>query len=151
MAVPLASRFPAEDRMPDRLNARAGGRGDEGIQYAAEGYRQRLGQSGVTSSMSRRGDCLDNAPMESFFHTLKTKRVHHRVYTRISRSIRSRSFSWRRRAFSPGRTVRRAPEPARPRGEAHVVADHGRGEPAGNGGGCETTPFHRTHEALRGV
>jgi len=30
--------------------------------------------------MSRKGDCLDNAPMESFFHSLKTKRVHHRIY-----------------------------------------------------------------------
>ena len=30
--------------------------------------------------MSRKGDCLDNAPMESFFHSLKTERVHHRIY-----------------------------------------------------------------------
>jgi transposase InsO family protein len=30
--------------------------------------------------MSRRGNCLDNAPMESFFHTLKVERIHHRVY-----------------------------------------------------------------------
>ena len=30
--------------------------------------------------MSREGDCWDNAPMESFFHTLKIERVHHRVY-----------------------------------------------------------------------
>jgi hypothetical protein len=29
---------------------------------------------------SRKGDCLDNAPMESFFHSLKTERVHHRIY-----------------------------------------------------------------------
>lgn len=53
---------------------------DRGIQYAAEAYRQRLARSGITPSMSRRGDCLDNAPMESFFHTLKTERVHHRIY-----------------------------------------------------------------------
>ena len=32
------------------------------------------------ASMSRKGDCLDNAPMESFFHTLKTELVHHRKY-----------------------------------------------------------------------
>lgn len=31
--------------------------------------------------MSRKGDCWDNAPMESVFHTLKTERAHHRVYT----------------------------------------------------------------------
>jgi putative transposase len=30
--------------------------------------------------MSRKGDCYDNAPMESFFHTLKTELVHHRQY-----------------------------------------------------------------------
>jgi putative transposase len=30
--------------------------------------------------MSHKGDCLDNAPMESFFHSLKTERVHHRIY-----------------------------------------------------------------------
>ena len=53
---------------------------DRGIQYAAEAYRQCLVRSAITPSMSRRGDCLDNAPMESFFHTLKVERVHHRVY-----------------------------------------------------------------------
>ena len=53
---------------------------DRGIQYAAEAYRSALVRSGITPSMSRKGDCWDNAPMESFFHTLKTERVHHRVY-----------------------------------------------------------------------
>jgi len=53
---------------------------DRGIQYAAGSYRQVLAQSGISPSMSRKGNCWDNAPMESFFHTLKTERVHHRVY-----------------------------------------------------------------------
>ncbi len=53
---------------------------DRGIQYAAEAYRSALARSGITPSMSRKGDCWDNAPMESFFHTLKVERVHHRVY-----------------------------------------------------------------------
>lgn len=53
---------------------------DRGIQYAAEAYRRVLAGFGITPSMSRKGDCLDNAPMESFFHTLKTERVHHRIY-----------------------------------------------------------------------
>ena len=53
---------------------------DRGIQYAAEAYRSALARSGITPSMSRKGDCWDNAPMESFFHTLKTERVHHRAY-----------------------------------------------------------------------
>src|SRR6516162_2828009 len=47
---------------------------------AAEPYRLALARSAITPSMSRKGDCLDNAPMESFFHSLKTERVHHRIY-----------------------------------------------------------------------
>ena len=42
---------------------------DRGNQYAAEPYRLALARSGITPSMSRKGDCLDNAPMESFFHS----------------------------------------------------------------------------------
>lgn len=53
---------------------------DRGVQYAADVYRQALAAAGITPSMSRKGNCLDNAPMESFFHTLKVERVHHRVY-----------------------------------------------------------------------
>jgi putative transposase len=36
--------------------------------------------AGFKASMSRKGDCYDNAPMESFFHTLKTELIHHRQY-----------------------------------------------------------------------
>jgi putative transposase len=50
---------------------------DRGVQYAAEPYRQVLERHGITQSMSRRGNCLDNAPMESFFASLKTEQVHH--------------------------------------------------------------------------
>jgi hypothetical protein len=53
---------------------------DRGIQYATDEYRQALAAAAITPSMSRKGNCLDNAPMESFFHTLKVERVHHRVY-----------------------------------------------------------------------
>jgi putative transposase len=42
---------------------------DRGTQYPAEPYRLALARSGITPSMSRKGDCLDNAPMESFFHS----------------------------------------------------------------------------------
>lgn len=52
----------------------------ESAQYASEAYRGALATAGITPSMSRKGDCWDNAPMESFFHTLKTERVHHRLY-----------------------------------------------------------------------
>jgi transposase InsO family protein len=67
------------DRQPQRDDALIH-HSDRGIQYAAEAYRSALARSGITPSMSRKGDCWDNAPMESFFHTLKTERVHHRVY-----------------------------------------------------------------------
>src|SRR5689334_25342143 len=49
----------------------------EPAQYAAEPYRQVLGRYGIEQSMSRRGNCLDNAPMESFFASLKKEHVHH--------------------------------------------------------------------------
>jgi transposase InsO family protein len=48
-----------------------------GVQYAAEPYRQVLERHGIRRSMSRRGNCLDNAPMESFFASLKKEHVHH--------------------------------------------------------------------------
>ena len=50
---------------------------DRGVQYAAEPYRKVLGLQGIKQSMSRRGNCLDNAPMESFFASLKKEHVHH--------------------------------------------------------------------------
>ena len=53
---------------------------DRGVQYASTDYRQSLQAAGLRPSMSRKADCYDNAPMESFFHTLKTELVHHREY-----------------------------------------------------------------------
>ena len=53
---------------------------DRGSQYAAGGYRQVLDAANLVQSMSRKGNCWDNAPMESFFHTLKTELVHHAAY-----------------------------------------------------------------------
>ena len=49
---------------------------DRGVQYASGPYRAMLARHGLVQSMSRKGDCLDNAPMESFFGTLKTELVH---------------------------------------------------------------------------
>src|ERR671916_3481763 len=45
-------------------------------QYASEPYRAVLERHGITQSMSRRGNCLDDAPMESFFASLETEHVH---------------------------------------------------------------------------
>jgi putative transposase len=53
---------------------------DRGIQYACGDYRAALDRAEITASMSRRANPLDNAPMESFFHTLKTELVHHGTY-----------------------------------------------------------------------
>jgi transposase InsO family protein len=46
---------------------------DQGSQYASEDYQRALDARGITCSMSRRGDCYDNAAMESWFGTLKTE------------------------------------------------------------------------------
>jgi transposase InsO family protein len=48
---------------------------DRGSQYAAAGYRSKLDEAGIACSMSRKGDCWDNAAMESFFSTMKTELV----------------------------------------------------------------------------
>jgi putative transposase len=51
---------------------------DRGSQYAAQAYRKQLAGMGARPSMSRTACCYDNAPMESFFHTLKVELVHQR-------------------------------------------------------------------------
>ena len=50
---------------------------DRGVQYAAEPCRHVLARHGIKPSMSRRGNGLDNAPMESFFASLKKEQIHH--------------------------------------------------------------------------
>lgn len=53
---------------------------DRGSQYASESFRSRLAKHRVIQSMSRRGNCYDNAPMESFFKSYKTEEVQDIVY-----------------------------------------------------------------------
>jgi transposase InsO family protein len=53
---------------------------DRGSQYASAHYQRLLERHGITCSMSRRGDCWDKAPMESFFASLKKELVHHEDY-----------------------------------------------------------------------
>lgn len=53
---------------------------DQGSQYAASDYQALLAKNGIQCSMSRKGNCWDNAVAESFFHTLKTELVHHEDY-----------------------------------------------------------------------
>ncbi len=53
---------------------------DQGSQYKAKGYQKRLRDLMITCSMSRKGECHDNAVAESFFHSLKTELVCEQVY-----------------------------------------------------------------------
>jgi len=61
---------------------------DRGVQYPAADYRRAMQSHGFRVSMSRKADCYDNAPMESFFHTLKTELVHHRRYATRAEATR---------------------------------------------------------------
>jgi putative transposase len=67
----LRSRKPAGDLIHHS---------DRGVQYASGDYARLLQKHGVQASMSRKGDCYDNAVMESFWGTLKTELVHHMEY-----------------------------------------------------------------------
>lgn len=53
---------------------------DRGSQYASDLYQKTIKDHDFICSMSRKGNCWDNAPSESFFHTLKTELTHHRRY-----------------------------------------------------------------------
>ena len=53
---------------------------DRGSQYASHAMRDKLARYAMTASMSRKGDCWDNAPSESFFNSLKNERVHGTTY-----------------------------------------------------------------------
>jgi len=68
-----ALEMAVQRRLPDEeLLAHS----DRGSQYASEHYQRLLGRHSITCSMSRRADCWDNAPMESFFASLKKELVH---------------------------------------------------------------------------
>jgi transposase InsO family protein len=66
---------------------------DQGVQYASAAYRQRLAQAGVVPSMSRRGNCYDNALMESFWSTLKRGLIHPRNFTTRAEA-KAAIFEW---------------------------------------------------------
>jgi putative transposase len=66
---------------------------DRGVQYAAHDYQRVLGEHGITCSMSRKGNCWDNACVESFFRTLKVERVYHRRY-RTREEAKQDVFQW---------------------------------------------------------
>jgi putative transposase len=53
---------------------------DQGSQYSSEDFQRLLAAEGISCSMSRRGDCWDNSPVESFFASLKKERVHRKIF-----------------------------------------------------------------------
>jgi len=62
---------------------------DRGSQYASYEHKDLLKQYGIVQSMSRKGNCHDNAVAESFFHTLKTELTHHKIYHTKQQAKRS--------------------------------------------------------------
>ena len=66
---------------------------DRGVQYACGPYRKILDRHGIKASMSRKGDGYDNAPMESFFSSLKTELVH-RTQFRTRREAKAALFDY---------------------------------------------------------
>jgi putative transposase len=66
---------------------------DRGVQYACQLYRELLDSHGITPSMSRSGNCYDNAVAESFFGTLKTELVHRTRYATRDQAKAS-VFEW---------------------------------------------------------
>jgi transposase InsO family protein len=72
LKMALAHRCPAGEKLLHHS--------DRGVQYASDDYQQLLASHGIEVSMSRRGDCWDNAMMESFWATLKTELVHQQRY-----------------------------------------------------------------------
>ena len=99
--------WAAEDTMATALVARALQRAfthrrpapgllhhsDRGSQYASDAYRQLLHAHGVRTSMSRQGNCYDNATMESFWATLKTELLQGGVFATHAEA-RSALFSY---------------------------------------------------------
>ena len=78
---------------------------DRGVQYASREYRHALGQAGLIASKSRRGNCYDNAAMESFWATLKLDLVYRSAFDTRTQARRAifdyiEAFYNRQRAHS---------------------------------------------------
>lgn len=75
---------------------------DQGTQYTSDDFQRVLASHGIVCSMSRRGDCWDNAAMESFFSTLKTERTSKSNYTSRDQA-RADVFDYIERFYNPRR------------------------------------------------
>jgi transposase InsO family protein len=80
LTMALARRLPAAGLLHHS---------DRGVQYASDAYQSLLRDHGIQGSMSGKGDCWDNAVMESFWATLKTELVHHEHYATREQARRS--------------------------------------------------------------
>ena len=84
LEMAIRQRCPGEDLLHHS---------DRGSQYCSEAYREMLSRNGIKCSMSRKGNCWDNAVMESFFATLKKELIHHERYETRS-AARSSIFEY---------------------------------------------------------
>jgi putative transposase len=75
---------------------------DQGSQYGSQDWRQALSDHGISPSMSRRGNCYDNAVKESFFSSLKMERVRRKVYLSLGEA-RSDLFDYIEMFYNPVR------------------------------------------------
>ncbi len=75
---------------------------DQGSQYTSEQFQCLLAEHGVTCSMSRSGDCWDNAAMESFFSTLKIERTN-RIHYQTRNQAKADVFDYIERFYNPRR------------------------------------------------
>ena len=79
-------------RSPDR-SARPIFHSDRGCQYASHEFSQLLQQCGISASMSRKGNCWDNAPSEALFASLKVERLHGECFETI-RQAKDEVLNW---------------------------------------------------------
>ena len=94
---------------------------DQGSQYTSEQFQRLMADSGVTCSMSRSGNCWDNAAMESFFSSLKTERVGRKV-CRSRDEARADVFDYVERFYNPTPRHSTIGHPEKPYGfEAGIV------------------------------
>jgi len=84
LSMALISRRPGQDLLHHS---------DRGVQYASQLYRATLSRHGIECSMSRPGNCYDNAVVESFFGTLKSELVHRTRYATRAQA-RASVFEW---------------------------------------------------------
>ena len=75
---------------------------DQGSQYTSEHFQELLKEQGITCSMSRAAEVLDNSAMESFFSSLKTERSARKVY-RSREQARADVFDYIERFYNPNR------------------------------------------------